>query len=121
MTKPPAERFSGPVGVWTFAFDRMPAPNVRAAAQAIERLGYSSIWVGEAAGRGAFTQGALLLDATETLVVATGIARIGERSARATAAAQRGLAEAHPGRFLLGLGGSNQLGAGVDPLAAMSG
>jgi hypothetical protein len=31
------------------------------------------------------------------------------------------LAEAHPGRFLLGLGGSNQLGAGVDPLAAMSG
>ena len=109
----------GRVGVWTFAFDRMALAAVRDAAGAVERLGYGALWVGEAVGREALTHAALLLDATERLVVATGIARIGERSPRVMHAAQRVLWEAHPGRFLLGLGGAAHRGAGHDPIATM--
>ncbi|GAB2768314.1 TIGR03620 family F420-dependent LLM class oxidoreductase [Amycolatopsis magusensis] len=93
------------VGIWTFAFDAQPVGEVVEAAQEIEELGFDSIWFGEYAGREAFTQAGLLLAATSRLTVATGIARFGERTPHAAAAAWRTLAEAHPGRFVLGLGG----------------
>ena len=51
---------------------------------------------------------ALLLSATEQLVVATGIASIWARDAQAMASGQLTLSEAFPGRFLLGLGVSHQ-------------
>ncbi|WP_279581873.1 LLM class flavin-dependent oxidoreductase [Fodinicola feengrottensis] len=60
---------------------------------------------GEAAGREAFTQAALLLGATQRMVVATGIARVFWREPAAAVHAQLTLAEAYPDRFLLGLGG----------------
>ncbi|AXB44506.1 TIGR03620 family F420-dependent LLM class oxidoreductase [Amycolatopsis albispora] len=93
------------VGIWTFAFDTRPIGEVVEAAREIEELGFESIWCGEYRGREAFTQAGLLLAATEKLTVATGIARFGERTPLAAAAAGRTLAEAHPGRFVLGLGG----------------
>ncbi|MFF0576423.1 TIGR03620 family F420-dependent LLM class oxidoreductase [Streptosporangium saharense] len=95
----------GRVGVWTFAFDGRPATEVREAAAELDELGYGAIWFGEAFGREAFTQAALLLGATGRLTVATGIANIFLRDPIAMAAGERALAEAFPGRFLLGLGG----------------
>jgi probable F420-dependent oxidoreductase len=50
---------------------------------------------------------ALFLDATERLVVATGIATIYGRDATSMACGQKTLAEAFPDRFLLGLGVSH--------------
>jgi probable F420-dependent oxidoreductase len=50
---------------------------------------------------------ALLLAGTERLIVATGIANVWARDAIAMAAAQKTLAEAYPGRFLLGMGVSH--------------
>lgn len=108
------------VGIWTFAFDRLPIGAVRDAAAEIEELGYGAIWVGEAAGRESLTHAALLLAETDRLIVASGIARIGDRSPRATHAAANTLAEASDGRFVLGLGGSNQLGTGHSPVDAMA-
>ncbi|MBN6033721.1 TIGR03620 family F420-dependent LLM class oxidoreductase [Amycolatopsis sp. 195334CR] len=93
------------VGIWTFAFDEQPVGEVVEAAREIEELGFDSIWFGEYRGREAFTQAGLLLAATRRLTVATGIARFSERSPHAAAAAGRTLAEAHPDRFVLGLGG----------------
>lgn len=52
-------------------------------------------------------QAGMLLSATEKIVVATGAANIYARDAVTTAAAQRTLDEAFPGRFLLGLGVSH--------------
>ncbi|MEV7009348.1 TIGR03620 family F420-dependent LLM class oxidoreductase [Streptosporangium sp. NPDC051022] len=95
----------GRVGVWTFAFEDQPVARVREAAAELDRLGYGAIWIGEAFGREAFTQAALLLEATERLAVATGIANIFLRGPIAAAAAERTLGEAFPDRFLLGLGG----------------
>jgi hypothetical protein len=56
----------GRVGVWTFAFDAVPAREVRRAAAEIETLGFQSLWVPEGgASREIFAHLSLLLDATE--------------------------------------------------------
>jgi probable F420-dependent oxidoreductase len=99
------EQYLGRVGVWTFDFEQQPAGRVRDAATELEELGYGTIWYGEAYGREAFTQAALLLSATSRAVVASGIANIFLRHPMSAAAASRTLAEAYDGRFLLGLGG----------------
>ncbi|WP_370939649.1 TIGR03620 family F420-dependent LLM class oxidoreductase [Amycolatopsis sp. cg13] len=100
------------IGIWTFAFDGKEIGEVRAAASEVESLGFAALWFGEYRGREAFTQAALLLEATTKLTVATGIARFSERSAAAAEAAGRTLAEAYPGRFTLGLGGHRPGGGG---------
>lgn len=95
----------GKLGIWTMAFDTQPAAVVRDVAAELDDLGYGAIWYGEAFGRDAVSQGALLLDATRRLVVASGIANMYTRHPMAMAAAERALGEQHPGRFVLGLGG----------------
>ncbi|MEV6033964.1 LLM class flavin-dependent oxidoreductase [Nonomuraea sp. NPDC052116] len=81
-----------------------PAPVLRETAAAVEDLGYPALWFPETTGREAMAQAALLLSLTRRTVVATGAAGISARDAVTTEAAQRTLAEAFPGRFLLGLG-----------------
>jgi probable F420-dependent oxidoreductase len=97
----------GRVGIWTFQLDQQPAPRAQAAAAEIEALGWGAIWIPEALGREALTHAALLLAGTRRIPIATGIANIWARDAMAMAAAQRTLAEAHPDRFLLGIGVSH--------------
>jgi probable F420-dependent oxidoreductase len=97
----------GPIGIWTAQFDYQPAAKVREAVAEIEQLGFGTIWFPESVGRESLTNAALLLSATSRLVVATGIANIYARDPVTTAAGQNTLAEAYPGRFLLGLGVSH--------------
>jgi probable F420-dependent oxidoreductase len=97
----------GRVGIWAGEMDRYPAPAVRRAVAAIEDLGYPALWFPETTGREAMAQAALLLSATRQTVIATGTASIYARDAITAAAAQSTLAEAFPGRFLLGLGVSH--------------
>ncbi len=96
----------GRVGIWQF-LDVFPTATAQAAAREIEGLGFRTLWIPEALGREAFTHAALLLAGTERLIVATGIANVWARDAMAMAAAQKTLAEAYPGRFLLGMGVSH--------------
>jgi probable F420-dependent oxidoreductase len=98
----------GRVGVWTGQLDFSPASVVRDAAREVEDLGYGALWTGEAIGREVLTAAQLLLTATDSLVVATGIANIWARDALAMAAGQLALGEAFPGRFVLGIGVSHQ-------------
>jgi probable F420-dependent oxidoreductase len=98
----------GRVGLWTFQLDLQPAPKAREAAQEIESLGYRTVWVPEAVGRDPMVNSALLLSATTSLNLATGIASIWSRDAMACAASHLSLSEAFPDRFLLGLGVSHQ-------------
>ncbi|MGN9846321.1 TIGR03620 family F420-dependent LLM class oxidoreductase [Nonomuraea sp. H19] len=97
----------GRVGIWAGEMDRYRAPVLREAAAAVEDLGYPALWFPETTGREAMAQAALLLSATRRTVIATGVAGIYARDAVTTAAAQRTLEEAFPGRFLLGLGVSH--------------
>jgi probable F420-dependent oxidoreductase len=104
-------RSLGRVGVWLSprSLGVADAAATRAAAREIEELGYPSLWFAEGLrSKEAFTHAALLLAATERLVVATGIAGIWGRDAVAANAAANALAEAYPGRFVLGLGVSHK-------------
>src|SRR5215203_1878945 len=98
----------GRVGLWTFQLDLQPAPAAQEAAAELESLGYGTLWLPEAVGRDPLVNSALLLSATQEMVVATGIASVWARDAQAMASGQLTLNEAFPGRFLLGLGVSHQ-------------
>ena len=112
MTKPSVDL--GRVGIWYGSIDALPTPEAQRAAQLVEELGYGSLWVAEAVGRDPFVSSAVLLSATTDLKLATGIANIYARDPMTMVAGQKTLAEAFPGRFLLGLGVSHgHLVAGV--------
>jgi probable F420-dependent oxidoreductase len=101
-----AERL-GRVGIWTSHLDVQPIERLRAVAAELEQLGWGTLWCWEVFGREALTNAGLLLCATRRMVIGTGIASIWARDPAAMAAAQRTLAEAYPGRFVLGIGVSH--------------
>ena len=97
----------GRLAVFAGSLSLQPAAVQREVVAEMERLGYRTLWYGEAMGREAFAQGAIFLAATTRLVVASGIANIWARDAMAMVAGGRALAEAWPGRFILGIGVSH--------------
>jgi probable F420-dependent oxidoreductase len=98
----------GRVGVWLGGLGRTPWPEAREAARRIEAAGYGALWLSETpTGREPLAHAALLLEATERITIATGIASIWARDALAARNGALALAEAHPGRFTLGLGVSH--------------
>jgi probable F420-dependent oxidoreductase len=118
----------GRIGVWLGPLARIAWARERDAVQQLEAAGYGAFWPGEGNGtKEIFAHCALLLGATERAVVAPGIANIYARDPLAAASGANTLAEAFPGRFVLGLGVSHkpsveQRGAVYDrPIAAMRG
>jgi probable F420-dependent oxidoreductase len=112
MTKPAVD--IGRIGIWYGGVDALPTPEAQRAAQVVEELGFGAMWIAEAVGRDPFVSAAVLLSATTSLPLATGIANIYARDPMTMAAGQKTLAEAFPNRFLLGLGVSHgHLVAGV--------
>ena len=97
----------GKTGVWYF-FDSISSQAAAAAAQRIESMGYSTLWIPETVGRHPFVHAGWLLANTSTLIVATGIANIYHREPGVTLAGQKTLAEQTGDRFLLGLGVSHK-------------
>ena len=97
----------GRLAIFAGSLSLQPAVVQRQVVAEIERLGYGTLWYGEAMGRETFAQAAIFLAATGRLVVASGIANIWARDPMAMAAGGRSLAEAWPGRFVLGLGVSH--------------
>jgi probable F420-dependent oxidoreductase len=98
----------GRVGLWTFQLDLLPSAQARDTAAELESLGYPMLWVPEAVNRDPIANSAMLLAATERLVVGTGIASIWSRDAMAMQASHLTLSEAFPDRFVLGMGVSHQ-------------
>ncbi|BBZ62281.1 LLM class F420-dependent oxidoreductase [Mycolicibacterium monacense] len=87
----------GRYGVWTGG-----APKPEQAAQ-IEELGYGAVWVGASpAADLAFVEP--ILDATETLQVATGIVNVWASPAEEVAESYHRIEDKFPSRFLLGIG-----------------
>jgi probable F420-dependent oxidoreductase len=94
----------GKVGAWTGQLAALPHAQVRRAAAHIEDLGMQALWYGEAFGREAMALGSLILESTESLVAASGIANIYARDATAMVNGARSLAESSNDRFVLGIG-----------------
>ena len=107
MTKPRVEL--GIFGIWYGRIDALPTSQAKEAAQLVESLGFGALWVAEAVGRDPFVSSSILLGATSTLALATGIANIYARDPMTMVAGQKTLAEAFPDRFLLGLGVSHAI------------
>ncbi len=98
----------GRVGVWSSSLERNPGAVERAAVEELEALGYRAVWFPEGRrSKESLSHAALLLAASSRIVVATGIANIWFRDPTAMATGARSLAEAYPGRFLLGIGVSH--------------
>ena len=97
----------GKIGIWFF-LDAMTAPESAQFAQAVEKAGYKALWIPEAVGREPFAHATYLLDHTERLSIATGIANIWARDAITMAAASKTVAELSGGRFVLGIGVSHK-------------
>jgi probable F420-dependent oxidoreductase len=98
----------GPVGVWMRLGADTPLDEIVGTARTVEALGYGALWYAETpTTREALVQAALLLGATEQLVLATGITSIYSRDAIALQAGADALEEAYPGRFVAGLGVSH--------------
>lgn len=98
----------GPLNAWSFALQRMSASEESAAAARLDQLRFGAVWIPESLGsKEALAHSAVLLGATERLIVAPGIANIHARDPMAMANGARALGEAYPGRFVLGIGVSH--------------
>jgi len=90
----------GRVGVWRSGTSTTIAPELPAL---VEGLGYGALWIGGSPA--ADLAGAqALLDASEHLIVSTGIVNIWTAPAAETAASFHRIEAVHPGRFMLGIG-----------------
>jgi probable F420-dependent oxidoreductase len=94
------------IGVWFFT-DLLDTPQSKELAARVESLGYSALWIPDTLGRDPFVNATILLDATENLTVATGIANIHMRHPGMMKQGALSLAEFSGGRFILGLGVSH--------------
>ncbi|MFE2065969.1 LLM class F420-dependent oxidoreductase [Streptomyces sp. NPDC059467] len=91
----------GAVGVWRH---EKTDPEL---AVALEGLGYGTLWLGNVTDP-ELTEVERLLDATESLVLATGIVNIWSNPAEDIVRSYRRIAERHADRFLLGIGAGHR-------------
>lgn len=78
-------------------------------ATSIEALGYESVWLLDSFSRDPFIAASFILGSTTTLKVGTGVATVYSRDAMAATQARETLSDYYPGRFLMGLGASNEV------------
>jgi probable F420-dependent oxidoreductase len=120
-------RALGAVGAFLPVMPAMPVPLEAQcrAAQQFEADGYRAAWTNEVIGKDALVELGVLLAATDRMAFGTWIANIWARSPQTAHGAASVLAQAYPGRFVLGLGvGYPQQAAAVGrdfgrPLATM--
>ena len=97
----------GPVGAFlpVSTTSATPVDLQRDAVRRLERAGYGAAWTNEGVGgKDALVQLAVLLGATQRMAFGTGIANIWARAPQTTHGAAALLAQAYPGRFVLGMG-----------------
>lgn len=97
----------GRIGLWTADFDLQPMSAAQEGIAQVEEMGFSTVWVPEAVLREPFASTSLLLSATKSMVLATGIASLHARTAQTMQAGWKTVTEAFPERFLLGIGVSH--------------
>jgi probable F420-dependent oxidoreductase len=123
-----ARQSLGPVGTYLPVpfTSAPPLSQQRDAAVRLEQAGFGALWINDpVGGKDTMVQLAALLSATGQLAVGTGIANIWSRAPQTAHGAATMLAQAYPGRVVLGLGtGYPQQAAAVGrefgrPVAAM--
>jgi alkanesulfonate monooxygenase SsuD/methylene tetrahydromethanopterin reductase-like flavin-dependent oxidoreductase (luciferase family) len=110
----------GKFGIYTFDFERQPATLMRESVAALDEQGWRALWFPEVGGREALSQAAFLLASTERMQIINGIAQISARGPQQAYGGSVLLADAYPGRHVLGLGVGRSR-PGVKPVTAMAG
>lgn len=110
----------GTFGIYTFDFEHQPAAQMRESIAELEQQGWRAFWFPETDGREALTHAGFLLSCTEQIHIINGIAQIRSREPQRAFGASLLLADAYPGRHVLGLGVGRSR-PGIKPLAAMTG
>jgi probable F420-dependent oxidoreductase len=110
----------GTFGIYTFDFEHQPAAQIRESVRGLEEQGWRALWFPEVGGREALTHAAFLLSCTARMHIINGIAQIWAREPQRAHGASLLLADAYPGRHLLGLGVGRSR-PGIKPVAAMTG
>jgi probable F420-dependent oxidoreductase len=95
----------GRIGIWSHA-SWAPLGDRDALAE-FERLGYGAVWLGGSPPAD-LTTAAPVLARSSSLVVATGIVNVWEGEPPVAATAYREVADAYPGRFVLGIGAGHR-------------
>jgi len=112
----------GKIGLWSMALRGGAAgPKVEAAAE-LDELGYGALWIPGATDHGVLEDASLLLGATRSAAVATGILNIWMHEPQAVGEWWHQLTGDHKARMLLGLGVSHGVVIGEayrKPLSAM--
>src|SRR3954465_10866389 len=90
----------GKIGIWT-TYRSVDRERAGEAAKLVEQLGYSAWWVG---GSPHVPDVRPILEATSTLIAATGILNVWINAPAESAAADAALRAAFPERFMLGIG-----------------
>ncbi|WP_328607209.1 TIGR03620 family F420-dependent LLM class oxidoreductase [Amycolatopsis sp. NBC_00345] len=100
----------GAIGAWLPSAPLAPPPDVeRAATRQLAALGYRSVWSGEGPGtREVFAHFGDLLASVPDVVLGTGIANMWSRAGRTAEKGGATLAQAYPGRFVLGIGAGHE-------------
>jgi len=96
----------GGTGIWSAGLRFGEASAVAEASAELEELGYSALWIPDIGGE-VFPSLGTMLEATSTIVAATGILNIWMHTPGETAAGFADLSGEHPDRVLLGLGVSH--------------
>lgn len=94
-------------GLWVSGLDAHPTGQVAEWAAELEHLGHGALWLSEGVVHDPFITADRLLAATRSLVVGTGIAVVWGRHPHWARISVRALLDAHPDRFVLGLGTSH--------------
>jgi probable F420-dependent oxidoreductase len=98
----------GRVGIWARELRSGEESARREAAAQLEELGYGTLWFPGGHGDDSLECAGVVLDATTTVTVATGITNIWTEAPDGVAAARAQLVERHGRRFLLGVGISHR-------------
>jgi probable F420-dependent oxidoreductase len=113
----------GKIGLWSMALRFGEAGPKAEAATELDELGYGALWIPGAMGGDLLDDTSLLLGATRSAAVATGILNIWMHEPQAVGAWWRELSDDHRARLLIGLGVSHGATVGEAyrrPLTAMS-
>src|SRR5215213_7573473 len=86
----------------------LPPQELADVARRVERLGFESVWLLDSFSRDPFIAASFILGNATSLKVGTGIATVYSRDPMAATQARETLSDYYPGRFLMGLGASNE-------------
>lgn len=94
----------GRIGIWSAALRSADRDAIVEAAAELDALGYGALWFPGGSRDGFTERVSSLLETTRRAVIATGIVSIWTHPAADVARDHHAFQQAHPGRFLLGLG-----------------